>query len=204
MRGKDTWIQIIACLTQEQKWQEWETEKRITCLNQNARCILKINPKIEKRRSKMSSSYWFRMIEKQKETNFSIDWVLTRNDRKKKHKTKLANDSMSTTILPPDVRLKLMTFPCRPQWRIKNRITDDKMRVFLNARDSSLLFSSSIKSLGKELSYTETIELLLFFFPFLDNFIFQTLTAFIESWVRWEKKNHDNALSDILVICGLN
>ena len=64
---------------------------------------------------------------------------------------------------------------------MKNRITDNKMRVFLNARDSSFLFSSSIKSLGEELSYTETIELLLFFFPFLDNIIFQTLTAFIES-----------------------
>ena len=43
---------------------------------------------------------------------------------------------------------------------MKNRITDDKMRVFLNARDFSLLFSSSIKSQGRELPCTETIKLL--------------------------------------------
>ena len=129
---------------------------------------------------------------------------MMRNDRKKKHKMKLANDSMSTTILRPNVRLKLVMFPCRPQWRMKNRITDDRMKVFLNARDSFLLFSSSIKSLGEELLYPETIELMPFFFPFLDTLIFQTLTAFIESWVRWERKNHDNALSDILVTCELN
>ena len=88
-------------------------------------------------------------------------------------KMKCANDSMSSTILAPNVILKLMTFPCRPQWRMNNRITDNKIRVFLNARDSSLLFSSSSKSLGEELSYTETMELLLFSFPFLNTLFFK-------------------------------